>query len=133
VRPVFSFISNLWKEQPRHIPVPARQHLMLAGLSQKSFLNQWGDPDIKICLDQLEGYFSNKSVVLSSEPQEEVKYSVWIYKNQDRIFFFTKQRLLFHYKWSHVRDKLKAMGTGHTFQPARRVSPFMTSTLALVA
>jgi hypothetical protein len=106
---------------------------MLAGISQKSFLNQWGDPDVKICLDQLEGYFSSRSIVVSSEPQEEVKYSVWIYKNQDRIFFFAKQKLLFHYKWSHVKDRLKATDKIPTYRPVRKASPFMTSTLALVA
>lgn len=129
---MLGLISNRSREsQPQ--PIPVRHHAMLAGLSQKSFLKQWGEPEIQISLDPLEGFFSGDSVVLSADAPEEVSYSVWIYEKQDRIFFFKRQRLASHFKWSQFREKLKKPKEYTPPHHFKRPSPLMTTTLALVA
>ena len=81
-----------------------RRHLVLAGLSQKIFLSQWGTPEIRINLDKTEGY-PPEAAIPSGPSMEDVLHSVWIYLKQDRVFFFTQKKLVSHFKWSAFKEK----------------------------
>jgi len=107
--------------------------MMLAGLSQKSFLSQWGEPEIQISLDRLEGFFSGQAIIVRVDSAEEFLHTVWIYEKQDRIFFFTRQRLTAHFKWSEFREQWKTYKEETRSRFIKKPSPFITATLALVA
>jgi hypothetical protein len=78
---------------------------MLAGINQKVFVNQWGSPEVRINLDQLQGSYQQGSIALTPDSNEEVLHSVWIYVKHDRICFFTNKRLVSHFKWSAFKEK----------------------------
>jgi hypothetical protein len=93
--PVLDLISNFRKPRPRQ--VPEHPHLMLAGINQKVFLNQWGEPETQVGLNRLGRLNKMGTMFLITEPTEETPLSVWIYKKKDRILFFTKERLVSHF------------------------------------
>ncbi len=96
--PGLNLISDLLKPQAQ--PVAGRQHLMLAGIDQTAFLKQWGEPETTIGLNRLGVFNKLGPLFLVNDPAHEVHHSIWIYKKRDRILFFTKKRLVFHFKWS---------------------------------
>jgi len=124
-------ISNLLKQEPRRIT--ERRHLMLAGIDQNLFLNQWGKPEIQIALDLLEGFYKKDSVAVSTDTPGEPLHSVWIYKNRNRIFFFTRKKLVSHFKWSDFREKRGLPLQGMEGRPSTKAPSFMSTTLSLVA
>jgi hypothetical protein len=128
---VQSFILNIWKHQPK--PVVERHHLMLAGINQRVFLSQWGEPEIKISLDRLKGFYKLNSLFLDNESNEEETYTVWIYKKMDRILFFTKKKLILHFKWTEFKEKWKRPKEGMDYRFIRKPSIFTNMTLSLVA
>jgi hypothetical protein len=105
--PILNMISSVWKRETRQ--APSRKPLVLAGIYQNVFLNQWGTPDIRISLDHLEGIYKRDTVAINTDTPEEVHHSVWIYKEKDRIFFFTGKRLVSHFRWSDFKEKRKRM------------------------
>ena len=98
--PVLNLFSNLWKSRPRQ--VAARSPLALAGINQMVFIKQWGEPETQIGLNQLGKLNKLGSLFLITNPTE-AHYSVWIYKKRDKILFFTKKRLVYHFKWKEFR------------------------------
>ncbi len=124
-------ISNLLKQEPRRIA--ERRHLMLAGIDQNLFLSQWGKPEIQIALDLLEGFYKKDSVAVSTDTSGEPLHSVWIYKNRNRIFFFTRKKLVSHFKWSDFREKRRLPLQGADERPSAKAPSFMSTTLSLVA
>ena len=134
--PVQSLIPNLWKHQSK--PVMERHHLMLAGINQRVFLNQWGEPEIKISLDRLKGFYQKEFMFFITEPSEEDHHTVWIYKKRDKILFFTKKKLISHFKWSELKEKWKTQKEemDYRFKFSRKFSKpsaFIATTLSLVA
>jgi len=101
-----SLISNFRKPGPRD--VVSRQHLTLNGINKRVFLNQWGEPDIKINLDRLMGFYRKGSLFLKKNPSKGTHYSVWIYKKRDAILFFNKKKLTLHFKWSKFKERSEA-------------------------
>ena len=101
--PNLGVFPTIWKQ--KEASPDERRHLMLAGLHQDVFLSQWGRPQIEINLDLLEGFYKRDSVAISKEVTGEGDHSVWIYKEKDRIFFFTRKKLVFHFKWSDFKEK----------------------------
>ena len=99
--PVLELIPNSRKPGPRQLP--ERPHLMLAGLNQKAFLNQWGEPETQINLNRLGRFNNLGTIFLITEPTEEAHLSVWIYKKKDRILFFTKEKLISHFSFKKFR------------------------------
>ena len=131
--PILRLISNLWKPEPRR--VPQRRHLMLAGINQRVFLNQWGTPEVRINLDHLEGSYQQGGVAFDPIPREDIFHSVWIYVKQDRICFFSQKRLVSHFKWSAFKDR-KDQGMGSAdFRSGRenRKPALMAHAIAMVA
>ncbi len=129
-----NLISNLWKNPLPPRPMMARQnHLMLAGINQTVFLNQWGIPEIKISLDRLGGFFNLDSMSFHIDSPEEDPYTVWIYEKRDRILFFKRGKLISHFKWSEFREKWKRPKEESGPRGIRKSSLLMATTLSLVA
>jgi hypothetical protein len=131
--PILRLISNLWKPQPRR--VPERRHLMLAGLNQKVFLNQWGVPEVRINLDRLGGSYQQSVVAIDTDSRDEVFHSVWIYAKQDKICFFINKRLVSHFKWSAFkerRDKIMERADLRSIGGSRSPA-YMARAMAMVA
>ncbi|OGP73554.1 MAG: hypothetical protein A2V86_04760 [Deltaproteobacteria bacterium RBG_16_49_23] len=106
---------------------------MLAGINQKIFLNQWGDPDIRISLDRLQGYFALETMVLNRESGTEDFNTVWIYEKRNRIFFFKKGRLTSHFRWNEFKDKWNASQENTYYKQTNKSSSFRLMPLSLVA
>jgi len=128
---VLGITSNPWKRRPMHEMV--RNHLMLAGINQGVFLKQWGEPETQIGLDCLGISCKLGSFFLIVNPSEEAHYSVWIYKKKDRILFFTKKRLSFHFKWTEFKESSQKSSGVVECRSAEKSSFFVTATLALAA
>ena len=116
-----------------HRPSRGHPHLMLAGISQSIFLNQWGKPESQISLKRLGSLDKLGSIFLIEDPARETHHSIWIYKKKDRILFFTKKRLISHSRWSEFREQWKKSKEGLEFQAPRKSPPLFTTTLSLVA
>jgi hypothetical protein len=99
--PFLDLISNIHKPYPRQ--APERSHLMLAGINQKVFLNQWGEPETQVGLNKLGRLNKMGTMFLITEPTEDTFLSVWIYKKRDRILFFTKEKLISHFSCKRFR------------------------------
>lgn len=82
---------------------PERPHLMLAGINQKAFLNQWGEPEAQVGLSQIGKINKLGTLFLITDPNEETPLSVWIYKKKDSILFFTREKLISHFSCKKFR------------------------------
>ncbi len=129
--PNLSRLSTLMRTPPEALA--SRRHLMLAGLSQDVFVKEWGVPEIQISLDNLEGYYKRDAVAVDTDASGEAMHSVWIYKAKNRVFFFTRKKLVSHFKWSEFKDKRMADGTGDTCRPIQKPSTLFSTTLSLVS
>ena len=98
-------ISGIWKRQPTHVAIP--KPLMLAGICQNVFLNQWGKPDVRINLNHVGVFYKQEGVTGHTDSLADVLHSVWIYKEKDRIFFFTNRKLVSQFKWSDFKERRK--------------------------
>jgi len=123
--------SNCLKPGPRH--GVSRTHLMLAGINQTIFVKQWGEPETQIGLHCLGSLCKLGSLFLIAEPSDEVPHSVWIYKKKNRILFFTRKKLTSHFKWTEFKERCKKPEQMVGSKLAEKSSPFMATTLALVA
>jgi hypothetical protein len=126
-----NLISNILKSPPR--PSWGNQHLMLAGIHQTIFLNQWGEPETQIGLKRLGSLDKLGSFFLIEDPVGEVHHSVWIYKQRDRILFFTKRRLISHSRWSEFRERCRKRKEEPDHRSPIKSFPLLTTTLSLVA
>jgi hypothetical protein len=95
--PVVGLISNLYRPDPGQ--VSGRTHFTLAGINQMIFLKQWGEPETRFGLNPLGRFNKLGSMFLITEPKEDTHHSVWIYQKRKEILFFTKKKLVYHYKW----------------------------------
>ena len=118
--PILKLISDLWKPEPKR--VPERRHLMLAGINQRVFANQWGSPEVRINLDQLRGSYQQGSMALNTDSNEDDPHSVWIYVKHDRICFFTNKRLVSHFKWSAFKEKRNKVMEKADLRSARMIT-----------
>jgi hypothetical protein len=126
-----SLMSNFLRSSPR--PSGKIPHLMLAGINQTLFLNQWGVPETRIGLKRIGSLDRLGSLFLIEDSAEEAYYSVWIYKKRDRILFFTKKRLISHSRWSEFREKWKKTNGEMGLGAPRKSSALFATTLSLVA
>ena len=102
-----SLISNLWRRPSIPAPVPKNSHVMMAGLFQSVFSNQWGTPEVQISLERLSGFFKLESLFLNIKLLERNHYTVWIYERRNKILFFKNKKLIFHFKWDEFKEKWK--------------------------
>lgn len=106
---------------------------MLAGINQKIFISQWGQPDIQFSLDRLHGYFEPDLLVLNEEQTAEDYHTVWIYEKRNRIFFFKKGKLTTHFRWNEFKDKWRTSGKNTHYQQTNKSASFRLMALSLVA
>ena len=98
---ILKLLSNFQKSHSRQ--TPGHSHLMLNGINQKVFLNQWGEPETQIGLNQIGKFNKLGTMFLITDPAEESNLSVWIYRKKDRILLFTKQKLISHFSFKRFR------------------------------
>lgn len=110
-----------------------KTHLMLAGINQKIFLSQWGEPELRISLDKLKGFYSINQISIQNEICQEDQYTVWIYEKRDRIFIFKKGSLISHFKLSQFRNRLKNVLIEKNSKSTQASESFFVSPLMLVA
>jgi len=103
--PGLDLISHLWKSRPKQMP--ERPHLFMAGLNQKVFLKQWGEPETQVSLNKLGKLNKLGTIFLISDPAEEAHISVWIYKKKNSILLFTKEKLVSHFSFRRFRSELE--------------------------
>ncbi len=84
-----------------------RTHQMLAGINRTIFLNQWGLPDINISMDHLLEFFKLDFLCLNRDSLGRNHFTAWIYKKEDTFLIFRRNKLIFHFKWSVFKQKLK--------------------------
>lgn len=109
------------------------QHLMLTGIHQTLFLNQWGEPETQISLKRLGSLDKMGSIFLIEDTVKEAYHSIWIYKKKDRILFFTKKKLISHSRWSDFREQWKKSKEESEFNTLRKSPLLFRTTLPLVA
>ncbi len=97
LRPLF------WK--PRSRDRTSRSHSVMAGIYQNAIFNQWGSPEIQISISHADTDRKPDSLKVRIPPPEEALDVVLIYKARNRIFFFKKKRLLFHFRWSDYGER----------------------------
>jgi hypothetical protein len=103
--PGLDLISHFRKSRPKQIP--ERPHLFMAGLNQKVFLNQWGEPETQVSLNQLGKLGKLGTMFLITDPTEQAHISVWIYKKKNSILLFTKEKLVSHFSFKKFGYELK--------------------------
>lgn len=106
---------------------------MLAGISQDVFLKEWGAPEIQINLDNLEGYYKRNAVAVETDASGEALHSVWIYKGKNRVFFFTRKKLVSHFKWTEFKEKRVSSTMEMDPKSFKKPPVFLTTTLSMVA
>ncbi len=84
-----------------------RPHVFMAGLNQKVFLNQWGEPETQVSLNKLGELNKLGTMFLISDPIEGANISVWIYKKRKSILLFTKEKLVSHFSLKELRRALE--------------------------
>jgi hypothetical protein len=103
--PGLDLISHLRKSRPKQMQ--DHPHSFMAGLNQKVFLNQWGQPETQVSLNQLGKLSKLGTMFLISDPTEEAHISVWIYKKKNSILLFTKEKLVSHFSFRRFRYELE--------------------------
>lgn len=105
--PGLSLISGYWKR--RSTDKRSSHHLMLAGIYQGVFLNQWGHAEIEIDLSPLKSYWRPDPTMNEIDSFTEKLHSVWIYKKRNKVLFFAKKRLVSHFSWRGFEEKRRLL------------------------
>jgi len=110
--PGLELISNSRKFRSKQ--VPERPHLFMAGLNQKVFLSQWGEPETQVPLNQLGKLDKLGTMFLITDPAEAAQLSVWIYEKKNSVLLFTKEKLVSHFSCKKFRQSLEERGNTPT-------------------
>ncbi len=106
--PALSYLSTFLKPQSRQPPkMVGSPHLMLRGINGTVFLGQWGMPEIKISLNDLEAFFVLDFLTVIIETAENEFVGVWIYEKRDMILFFKEEKLISHFRWSQFKERFR--------------------------
>jgi hypothetical protein len=103
--PVLDLILHSRKSRSKQIS--EHPHLFMAGLNQKVFLKQWGEPETQVSLNQLGKLSKLGTMFLITDPAEEAHISVWIYKRRNSILLFAKEKLVSHFSFNRFRYELE--------------------------
>ena len=82
----------------------------MAGLNQKIFLNQWGEPERQVTLNQLGKLDKLGTMFLIKDPAEAAQHSVWIYEKKNSVLLFTKEKLVSHFSCKQFRQSMEERG-----------------------
>ncbi len=109
--PLLKVIQNLRERQPSH--ATARHHLVLTGIRQNTFLQNWGEPEFCISLKRLGSFCREKSLYLVvSSDNNEADFSILIYRKKHSVLFFTRKKLITHFKWRGFEEKSNELKGG---------------------
>lgn len=97
--------------------VPERPHLFMAGLNQKLFLSQWGEPEAQVALNQIGKLDKLGTLFLITDPAQEAHLSVWIYKKKKSILLFAKEKLVSHFSCHQFRSLFPGLPISSDTQP----------------
>jgi hypothetical protein len=124
--PGLKLISSYWRRRSRG--KASSHHLMLAGIYQGVFLNQWGHAEIEIDLSPLKDYWRRDPTINGIDTFIQQLHTVWIYKKRNKVLFFTKKRLVSHFTWRGFEEKRRLLEEANaptTMQFATSVSSRM--------
>lgn len=116
--PGLDLIANFRKTGPPKMP--ERPHLFMAGLNQKIFLNQWGEPEAQITLNPSDKLKKLRPMFSIPAPVEEWHLSVWIYKRKNSVLFFSKERLVSHFSCRELKVPFPVLPISSDTRPIAR-------------
>jgi len=116
--PGLALISNFRKTRPKK--VPERSHLFMAGLNQKIFLNQWGEPEAQITLNHPDKLKRLPPMFSIPAPIEEGHLSVWIYEKKNSVLLFAKEKLVSHFSCKEFKSPFAVLPTSSDTLPIAR-------------
>ncbi len=93
------FRNHLHKGRMTHSPS------IMAGIYQNVFFKQWGSPEIEMNISCPNPHHACDSVKVPIDNPADEFDVVLVYKARNRIFFFKKKRLLYHFKWNGYGEK----------------------------
>jgi hypothetical protein len=99
---LFSLMKKFRQRQTQDQP-----RSFMAGLNQKVFLKQWGEPETQVSLNQLGKLSKLGTMFLISDPAEQAHHSVWIYKKKNSILLFTKEKLVSHFSFRRFKYEIE--------------------------
>jgi hypothetical protein len=113
--PCLDLISTFRKACSKQMP--ERPHSFMAGLNQKVFLNQWGEPEAQVPLNQVAKLNKLETRFLITDPAEEAHLSVWIYRRKNSILLFAKEKLVSHFSCNQFESLLSDLPISSDIQP----------------
>lgn len=113
--PCLDLISNFRKARSKQMP--ERPHSFMAGLNQKVFLNQWGEPEAQVPLNRVGRLNKLGTMFLITDPAEEAHLSVWIYRKKNSILLFAKEKLVSHFSCDRFESLLSGLPISSDIQP----------------
>ena len=116
--------------RPRH-----RQHLMLAGINQSVFLQEWGFPEAELYLDRIQGLFKRDATFMEarSTDTEEDHYTMWVYRKRNKVLFFIRGTMVSHLSCTEFKERQKNRTLKPHFEVPGKASAISASALSLVA
>ncbi len=104
--PALSYLSTLLKPKAQQsLKMVGSPHLMLRGINETVFLGQWGLPEIKISINDLESVFILDFLASNIDIPQNV--AAWIYEKRDMVLFFEEEKLISHFKWSQFKTRFE--------------------------
>jgi hypothetical protein len=104
---------------------------MLSGINQEIFLRHWGTPEFNINIDNLREFFKLDFLPLDIDSLGNETFTAWIYEKMDIFILFRKGKLIAHFKWSELREKLKRSKVEVDSEGNKRPPAFRVTTLSL--
>lgn len=108
-----------------------RAHLMLAGINQEVFLRQWGMPEIHVSFNHLQEYFKLDIFSLNNDSSGDDPPTAWIYEKRDMFVLFRRGKLIVHFKWSELKERIKNSKVKIDSGGTKKLSPIMATNLSL--
>jgi len=109
-----NIISTFWRKPSPAVfskkpipPVRLDLHLMMSGIYQNTFLNQWGTPEFQMGVGRLAGFFKLDFLFMNWGQSDAEEYTAWIYEKRNRILFFKNKKLISHFRWDEFKEKWK--------------------------
>ncbi len=99
----------------------------MAGICQNVFFRQWGSPEIEMNISCPNTHHIGDSVKVPIDKPADEFDVVLVYKARNRIFFFKRKKLLYHFKWNGYGEGSLSL----TSSPAGDKSPWTSFKLAI--
>jgi hypothetical protein len=101
-----TYLSTLLRPKTRQsFKMVGSPHLLMRGINDTAFLGQWGIPEIKIRINDLESFFILDFLRSNIDIPQNV--AAWIYERKDMVLFFKREKLISHFKWSQFKERFR--------------------------